>query len=1062
MKVTILLALVFSLTLVVSLPFVQASTLQITLLSGKDKINGYAKSNDELVLEVLAAIDGDDAVTPEQVRISVDSAVVFPQKCRQNEKGFLCTYNEPIVNRKEANAYGIILVDDAGENILQAGQSLVIDDAPPAILIFDLQEITGGAGTIEYNLQDGNDVKSCSGIKNVQLSITDTIISEKTFEPETCSAHEALAYEYRQNGEVQLCIKATDYLDQKTELCRKIIIDTEPPTLLSAGVYENGKQIKHIKPEGGLFSIGATLQDASGILPENIILTLDKITGKPVDVRIPTRVVNSTYFVDNIPISQNSACEGSVTATDKTGHVLQTNFQCQLSTDNTGPEPVLLKTNFLDANGGYLLSTQNPKIIAEIKEEQSGLSQHKVYLNLFSITGESSRQADNCVNKTPTIWQCEWNNLAIKGKLGQHTITLVEDSTDDLGNRLQKEIKQDIEATTLTTGITELQHSPKYPSNTDTIFFSFFATPPEIMPTVVVNASTISRGPEIQKAQCTPSAGKWQCSVKIANLKPAEKTTVEFTLSNEQGNTVNDVYPIEIFEANPTQQKFFTLTGVMINPSLGIDRRTATKTAYPVSIQPFLNAKDKSVEIISQTIRCDETLLAENPLIMNEKSKSPYVLLKFDGSISEEKEDVVRINCATSIITKRDRTVFTTPEILNFTARIPLYNNPLGTIDESVQKKLDAVNNHIKSIEDEIGSWQDANKALGITAGIAQTLAQTDAMSNILHGVLSIVSQVLIITGNTLTNAGQPAGAVLIGLGIGVWGGCNVQANIHKLLLLSVWTPGPPTANNPLFKMASFINSCQLCRHSGEYTLPVEKLTGQIIANIDGKTGIPTSTENFMQYLWEPQKSIHVASLCLCPQGIEYNLKKERQLACIYRNCIKENAKKGLPITNCDRTYKEQNCAYIDSAGWKVGGSSKLAKTFAAMSLTTIIEKIPEIISGLAWQMACHPVFGLMTNAYTCSTYPYGATNEIAIKNIALAAVSASTISASVSPAAAVISAAQGAAETKAASEATSVEEIVCSMTSAPSMLMESEFLQGNKFNWNQYNAELTGVDYCD
>ncbi len=277
MKSIMLLALIFSLTLVVSLPFVQASTLQIKLLSGKDKINGYAKSNDELVLEALAAIDGDNAITPEQVRISVGSAVVFPQKCRQNEKEFLCTYNEPIVNRKEANTYGVILVDDAGENILQAGQSLVIDDEPPAIIAFDSQEITGGAGTIEYNIQDGNYINSCSGVKNVRLSIADTIISEKTFEQETCSAHEALAYEYKQNGAEQLCITATDYLDQKTELCRKTIIDTEPPTLLSAGLYENGKQIKHIRPEGGLFSIGATLQDASSILPENIIFTLDKI-----------------------------------------------------------------------------------------------------------------------------------------------------------------------------------------------------------------------------------------------------------------------------------------------------------------------------------------------------------------------------------------------------------------------------------------------------------------------------------------------------------------------------------------------------------------------------------------------------------------------------------------------------------------------------------------------------------------------------------------------------------------------------------------------------------------
>ena len=1042
------------LALIVSLPFVIADSLQIQMLSGRDKVNGYARSNDELTLSLLASIDGDNAVTTDQVRISIGAATVFPHSCEEKEGMFLCRYAEPIINRRGASTYGVILMDDLGESLLQAGQSLVVDDSPPIVLEFSVNT-AGGVGTIFYNIQDGSDTNSCSGIRKVSFTIADKVVAERAFEHETCTLQEAFAFEYDENGEADLCVSAVDYLGQKTGLCRKIIIDTEPPVLKDASMYKNGAPVSFVGREGETVSFGVTIEDLSGISKENVLVNVEKITGKTGDVRISDRVANSTFFVDNLAVNSNSVCEGSMTATDASGHVLQADFKCKLGNDITGSMPVVLRTNFVDLNGDYLLSTKNPKIIAEIFENESGISGQNVFLNLFSITGESKKQADRCVQTRQGFWQCEWSSLVVRGK-GLQTIELLELSTDNAGTMFTGNLKRDIEVSSVGIGISDLQISPKNPLDSDVILFSFFVAPLEITPSVLVNASAISRS-VMQKAQCEPSAEKWQCRVRIADLKPAEDARVEFVLKDEQGNAIIEAYPVTVFEAYPVQQKFFRFVGVNINPMLGIDRRTATKTSVPVSVQPVLFS-DKGVEILSQTVRCDETLLSERPIILNEKSKSPVVLLKFDSSVAEQKQDKISTNCAISIIAKKGRTVFTSPEIINFTAKIPLYNNPLGTIDEIVQKKLDAANNHIKSIEKEIRSWEDANRALGITAGIAQTLAQADAASRILHGILSVVSQVLIITGNTLSNAGQPAGAVLIALGMGVWGGCNAQASIHRLLLLSVWMPGPPTANNPLFKMASFVNSCQLCRHSGEYTLPFEKLTGQIIANIDGKTGKPTSTGNFMQYLWEPQKSIHVASLCLCPQGIEYNLKKERQLACIYRNCIKESAKKGLPITGCDRTYKEQNCVYIDSAGWKVGGSAKLARAFAAMSLTTIVEKIPEIIGGLAWQIGCHPVFGLMSSAYTCSTYPYGATTEIAIKNMVLAAASASVISgAGASPAAAL----EAAVTAKVASEGTSVEEIVCGLTSAPAMLQETDFLQGNQFNWNQYSAELTGVDYC-
>lgn len=82
---------------------------------------------------------------------------------------------------------------------------------------------------------------------------------------------------------------------------------------------------------------------------------------------------------------------------------------------------------------------------------------------------------------------------------------------------------------------------------------------------------------------------------------------------------------------------------------------------------------------------------------------------------------------------------------------------------------------------------------------------------------------------------------------------------------------------------------------------------------IDGKQTQLYSTFGG-NYMFDPYESIHYAEKCMCLPALIYNLKKDRQIKCMYRNCIKNHLTSGQSVTVCDFAYKERECLYVESA----------------------------------------------------------------------------------------------------------------------------------------------------
>jgi len=82
---------------------------------------------------------------------------------------------------------------------------------------------------------------------------------------------------------------------------------------------------------------------------------------------------------------------------------------------------------------------------------------------------------------------------------------------------------------------------------------------------------------------------------------------------------------------------------------------------------------------------------------------------------------------------------------------------------------------------------------------------------------------------------------------------------------------------------------------------------------VDGKK---TSLDSIWKqnYMFNPYKSIKYAEKCWCLPAQIYNMKKDKEVHCMKRNCIENHLTTGQSTTVCDIAFKERECLYVLSA----------------------------------------------------------------------------------------------------------------------------------------------------
>ena len=118
-------------------------------------------------------------------------------------------------------------------------------------------------------------------------------------------------------------------------------------------------------------------------------------------------------------------------------------------------------------------------------------------------------------------------------------------------------------------------------------------------------------------------------------------------------------------------------------------------------------------------------------------------------------------------------------------------------------------------------------------------------------------------------------------------------------------------------------------------------------------TGRPTEVNNIKDsgnWIFNPYKSKHYAAACMCFPAMVYNLNKERQINCMYRNCLTNHLGTGTSSTVCDFAYKERECLYVESAQFKLHG---YMGDFFNTLVNAILNNLPYLLASLAYIGFC-------------------------------------------------------------------------------------------------------------
>ena len=452
----------------------------------------------------------------------------------------------------------------------------------------------------------------------------------------------------------------------------------------------------------------------------------------------------------------------------------------------------------------------------------------------------------------------------------------------------------------------------------------------------------------------------------------------------------------------------YKLANVKVVPEK-IDRRTATLTAVPVQIQTLLTPlqKESAARIISTKAECISDDIVES-YVLRETTRTPIIVLKL---MPDTEKDTIAINCTMKLTVLQNNQ--TSTEEKQISKKIELYKNPLGEIDENIQQKIDAIGTDIDEFDKTVTRLQKTNKILGQVAVYAEKAAVLDATNTFMLGGLWAVMTVLEQIPYTKAAAQN------------IWkSGAPWQMENHKTVLWTTWNPGmAPQGLNSLLstfvKTLTIIQSCQVCDYSNSYTALIEQGAGKKIFTLDDKQGKPTTLQQIFVYEWKPYKSIHVAQACQCIPAISYNMQKERQIKCIYKKCIEQNAEMGLPITECDKTLKQQQCLYVDGAAWKLTGGNGIAPIFSQLA-NGIFKEIPTITQSVAWQYMCDRDTGNLKGPAYPEKNQYGVNGVIGDFAVPL-----------------------------------------CAVTAGLQMLDETGYFKGNRYKWDQYIGDLQGEDYC-
>ncbi|MBI2128816.1 hypothetical protein HYU07_01120 [Candidatus Woesearchaeota archaeon] len=1110
--------------LILTLPFytanVFATGIAVNSIYGSNGVQGYRKATDSTNVDVDAQIDGDSSIVPSQVTFGVGD--VF-SSCRNMGASFNCSYRSTsfTVDAK-SYSYTIHLYNDTGTEVITAATTITIDNIAPTAAVDVLQNGTNANSNISITYSaadtacaDSSCTGKCSGIKEIKLykydaaNLIETIpINTKECSNGAAISRSASLFNYG-NGSTQACVVAYDNIGQASSLiCDGFIVDSSAPAISSLQILSNGKAVTYVGKNGITADVSVQITDSgTGLNANSVRAGFSQLNPSYASIVYAAATTGGGCALSSginyctwksININATSGVSINFYADDNSGNNGSAALAYSFSADTSSPQVTYIGTNHSYGNISYASGLHKETVKATITESGSGLEKENVKLNFQDIGGATSVAATNCSSSSST-YTCAWDDIDFSAADDSAEKKLWVDSIkDNTGTSAEGitygKVKIDKTAPVISNVYNISSSGICATSNDALAFYAAVSDNSGIAPSFTVNASPISSLGDVIGSCVNISSSTWNCSAIIQSLySTAIETTVNVYAKDFAGNDASAAAHVTICQLTDTTsppELVSSSVGALI-PSVGIDRRIVSQT-YATVFVPVTLTLQQNAEIISMDVdagNCTSDYLGAAPYVMNEFSTEPYVVFKISGDLSDV-DSPISIDCKLNLNMRNGNLIYAQPEVESFSVSIPLYNNALGTVDESVQDKVDSINSEISDLEKDISKWETWTKWLGIIYGIAGMLQRIDQL---LQAIKSIVWGILA----ALWWALEWCGPCLVSLAK-VWMAVCTPISVYHGFIQVIWPTGFSFVNPfaMTFKIIGMLYTCKLCDFGtwsniglqaalgavrdkttdlsyedteqykavsdllekgpygdlkfdfdkpisvtssagGEASLnmpnndakvlqqdtsnamaavaDISKITGRGVASSTteklkawGEAGdsaridYPIETD---QWLFDPYKSIHYAQACLCMPGYVYNLKKDRQIKCMYRSCIEDAAAQGLPTTNCELAYSERECLYVESASYKLHG---IAGEFFKNLLDLIWNNLPYMILGIAHFLACRGI------EFKCNP---------------------------VVP--------------------TDADSVLCGISGVALAILDWEDISDSPFNFNDYNPDLGGTDYC-
>lgn len=873
---------------------------------GSAKNDGWVKKYDDLYISVLT-----DNTNPDKIKLNgIEFNSCSEGKCYLTLKDYTF-YNSPWKR--------IVKNDDTGETI---PIELTIDSIIPSETKFDISQ-DGNTIFVDYDFDDSN-------FQKIDFYTNNNLVKTSV---EKTGTEELIVTDGAYNVKAIVFDEAGNTLTSSGS----INVDLTSPKITDVSFLYNNNEIDWTNGEI-LRGVNVVVKYNEKIMGDSCYADLSALASSLfastysnyAGVASGDFCVYSGLIFDK---QDGNSKTFSFKARDLIGNVGEESYSKTFQYDSEAPVAQSLETQYVDADGKNWIASSvgddlelklnTNRLYFKFSESGSGISASRMYVDLENIYSEGvncTYLASNCGSSS-----CEFL-IPIKNgnSLKDGTIVIPYYSTDNAGNSFDGDVQLDvyvddkapvIEDYSVFTTNGEYDCTIGECKQGDSIKITLNVTDEGAPADSIEVYGDLSKvgGYEDDSFSCSKNTThKFTCTKTINDvIGPFTDINIPITLKDIVGNVnvddENVSFDVAVYDYDSDGVPVFWQFDVNeednweIIPQEGIDVGVTLPydlfywfkiTEYSgcgnyncdedsltiLKIEKGQDNANDNFDVISETILKNANL--------NNKQEN-YLILKPTESPETELAKY-KMNTTLTITTRyqeqTSNNYHITVQTINMTGiEIPIYDNPMGSIEDNTQQKIDAVRNGwlVK------GGWIQATNNIFVTIQrLCQTLAAIRSVSVAVDTLASIFSVI------PATNS---FGKTLFG--VSEWiSGASWSKPVQKIIGTSC---SAVSCSLPLDEVIA-----NAIDENTRYGTSVSEAWGEFLQATQGK-------DNWRQ-IWDPMNSIPGAILQGCIPGVINNLQKARQIECQYVYCM-ENQVKGDTAyqIQCDKLRSYEWCTYI-------------------------------------------------------------------------------------------------------------------------------------------------------